>query len=187
MSRWFVVASVCAVSACTGCDAVPPAGSSVVSSAPSSALVGSDQAGGGTLAAARKGVAGVPFSGTLDGSYGAPDGEFPIFVETITGSGRATHLGPFTLKMVETVDVSRGTATGTFIFTAANGDTLDGSYDGEGKPAGALFSIVERADITGGTGRFAGAAGHIEIKRLFDMATGTTTGSFDGSLIWRAE
>ena len=42
--------------------------------------------------------------------------------------------------------------------------------------------IVETATITGGTGRFAGATGSFVCERLYDIAGGTTIGSFDGTI-----
>ena len=67
------------------------------------------------------------------------------------------------------------------MFTAANGDTVSGTFTGHAQP-GPLVSITEDATITAGTGRFAGATGSFVIDRVFDPATRTTTGSFEGSI-----
>jgi hypothetical protein len=123
----------------------------------------------------------VPFKGTLSGAYGASSGTFPIIHESIAASGNATHLGQYTLVMEETVNFLDATATGTFTFTAANGDTLSGRYTGQARP-GPIVSIVEHATITDGTGRFEGAAGAFVIEREFDPSNGTTAGAFDGSM-----
>ncbi len=75
------------------------------------------------------------------------------------------------------------TATGSYEFTAANGDTLTADFTGQASLATpGVLSIVETATITGGTGRFAGATGSFTGERLFDTATLMTTGSFEGTL-----
>jgi hypothetical protein len=45
-----------------------------------------------------------------------------------------------------------------------------------------VLRLVETADITGGTGRFANASGSFTSARIFNMAAGTTTGSFEGTI-----
>ena len=76
-----------------------------------------------------------------------------------TAEGTATHLGRFTGNVTAEVNPDN-TATGTFTFTAANGDQLSGTFVGEGvfiPPNTAR--ITEVATIENGTGRFAGATG----------------------------
>jgi hypothetical protein len=121
----------------------------------------------------------VPFKGDLEGQYGTPAGEFPLIRESIHASGHATHLGRYTLDIAETVNLLQASATGTFTFIAANGDTLYGSFTGQAQP-GPLVSIVENAAVVGGTGRFEGATGGFSINRVFDPVSRTTTGSFEG-------
>jgi hypothetical protein len=41
---------------------------------------------------------------------------------------------------------------------------------------------VETWTITGGTGRFTGAAGSFTVERSLDQTTGVTTGSFEGTI-----
>jgi hypothetical protein len=43
-----------------------------------------------------------------------------------------------------------------------------------------VVAITETATVTGGTGRFAGATGSIQVERIFDRATGVTTGTLEG-------
>ena len=62
------------------------------------------------------------------------------------------------------------TLTGTYEFTAANGDTLIADVTGQSPtPPGVLLS-VETATITGGTGRFASATGSFTVERLLTLA-----------------
>ena len=99
----------------------------------------------------------------------------------------ATHLGQFTGTLAAEV-TSENTSTGTFNFTAANGDQLSGTFVGiEGvfiPPNTAR--ITEVATIENGTGRFAGATGTFTMVRFdyIDFATGkaTGTGTFEGQI-----
>lgn len=71
-------------------------------------------------------------------------------------AGTGTHVGRFEIAFVECFDFVAGTFTVEFVITAANGDTLEGTY------AGGLTSETTweaEAQFTGGTGRFAGADG----------------------------
>ena len=90
----------------------------------------------------------VPFKGSLDGQSGTATGAFPLINESIMATGRATHLGRYTLNIAETVNLVEATATGTFTFTAANGDTIYGSFTGRAQP-GPLVAIVEEARVRG--------------------------------------
>jgi len=67
---------------------------------------------------------------------------------------------------------------------AANGDnvytTIVGSAVPEATPG--VDSITEINTITGGTGRFAGAQGSFTVMRLVTLATGFTSGSFNGTI-----
>jgi hypothetical protein len=76
------------------------------------------------------------------------------------GTGQLTHLGRHFMTSPHTSDVFTGETIGDQIFTAANGDQLTAFCAGfptpqaDGTVAGSLD-----CDITGGTGRFAGASG----------------------------
>ena len=50
---------------------------------------------------------------------------------TTTGPGQATHLGRFTRKGTVVIDLDDGSAEGTAVFTAANGDQLFMEIEGE--------------------------------------------------------
>ena len=105
-----------------------------------------------------------------------------------TAEGTATQLGRFT--GIFTADVHPdSTGTGTFNFTAANGDQLSGTFVGiEGvfiPPNTAR--IREAATIENGTGRFAGATGTFTMVRFdtIDFAPGgkvTGEGTFEGEI-----
>ena len=126
----------------------------------------------------------VPFKGSLEGfSVVTPINAQFIFVRLI-GTGNATQLGSFTVDVPHTVDLTTGIGIGIMTFTAANGDTLTAGFTGQGTPTTdpVVFSIVETATITGGTGRFAGATGSFIVTRSFSFATSLTTGSIEGTI-----
>ena len=137
------------------------------------------------LGLASQSVAGkqVPFKGSLDGVV-TTTGTPPIVSVNVDATGNATHLGHFTLAIPHEVNRTTSTATGSYHFTAANGDTLSADFTGQATPTTTpgVLSIVETATITGGTGRFAGATGNFITERLYDTIAGTTTGSFNGTI-----
>jgi hypothetical protein len=120
----------------------------------------------------------VPFRGVLEGTVTRSLPPPPIHVD-IAAVGTATQLGLFVVDIPH--DVVPPNAVGTYHFVAADGDELTATFTGVSAPAdpGFLY-IVETATITGGTGRFAGATGFFVCERLYDIAGGTTLGSFEG-------
>jgi hypothetical protein len=82
-----------------------------------------------------------------------------IFQIDINGTGTATLLGRCTYHAVECYDPVANAVTGEFTTTAANGDTIFGTYFG---PCTGN-SCAETALIQGGTGRFAGAKGQLDV------------------------
>src|SRR4051794_40377984 len=65
----------------------------------------------------------VPFRGSIQGVEIA-DVQFPKLFVDGSGSGKATHLGRFTLAYEVEVDLLTHSTFGSSVFTAANGDTL---------------------------------------------------------------
>ena len=125
----------------------------------------------------------VPFKGRLEGTATITPGTPPFLSVSIEGTGNATHLGRFTVEIPHVVNTTNRTSTGTYEFTAANGDTLTAGFTGQATlTAPGVLSIVETATITGGTGRFADATGSFTVERLFNQVTGLTTGSFEGTI-----
>jgi hypothetical protein len=126
----------------------------------------------------------VPFKGRLEGVGTITPLTPPFLSVSLEGTGNATQLGRFTLKIPHVVNTTNNTSTGTYEFTAANGDTLAAGFTGQASPTATpgFLSVVDTATITGGTGRFAGVTGSFTIERLVDQATGLTTGSFEGTI-----
>ena len=125
----------------------------------------------------------VPFKGSLQGLDIGTPGNPPYMSVQVTATGNATRLGLFTYTELDTVDTSTRIGTGTFVFTAANGDTVFGTISGQATftPPNVL-TIEENAIITGGTGRFAEATGTFTATRLKNTVTNVTTASFTGTI-----
>jgi hypothetical protein len=125
----------------------------------------------------------VPFKGRLDGVYTLAFSPLELSVEG-KGMGNATQLGQFMFEYHEVVDLSTETGTGTYEFTAANGDTLSATWTGLGSPTSDpnVLALVEDATVTGGTGRFVNASGSFTVKRLFNLTTNSGAGSFEGTI-----
>jgi hypothetical protein len=126
----------------------------------------------------------VPFKGRWEGAVTARTLTPPFLSVSFEGTGNATHLGRFTVEIRIVLNTTNRTLTGTYEFTAANGDTLTAGVTGQSPltAPGVPQTSVETATITGGTGRFASASGNFTAERVVDLATGLTTGSFEGTI-----
>jgi hypothetical protein len=125
----------------------------------------------------------VPFKGSLEGTVTVTPLDPPIAFVVIEATGSASHLGAFTLEFAHLVNQATRTAAGTYVITAANGDTVTADATGQATlVAPGVLTVAETATITGGTGRFAGASGSFTVERTFFVATGVTTGSFTGTI-----
>lgn len=101
------------------------------------------------------------------------------------GLGNATHLGLYAVSYHVEVDNSTGVGIESLSFVAANGDSISADGLGQGNPSEipGVNRIVEKYTITGGTGRFAGVTGSFTVVRLVALATGVSSGSFDGEIV----
>jgi hypothetical protein len=102
----------------------------------------------------------VPYRGSDKGRYTVPGTCSPgVFQIDINGTGTATLVGRYAYHADECYDPNANAVTGQFMVTAANGDTLFGTYAG---PC-AGNSCTEAAVVAGGTGRFANAQGELDV------------------------
>ena len=126
----------------------------------------------------------VPFKGSLEAVVTRIPLAPPLVAVLLTGTGNATHLGAFTFTAPHVVNLATRIATGSYVFTAANGDQVYADFVGHSTRTDqpGVIKIVEVATITGGTGRFAGATGGFTVVRLYDTIAGTTAGSFEGTI-----
>ena len=98
---------------------------------------------------------------------------------TATGEGQATYLGRFTRLSHVVVHPEDGSAEGTIVFTAANGDQL--FMDVVGLPT-TTASISGTYTFTGGTGRFRNASGGAEFVGLIAPDGIRITVAFEGTI-----
>lgn len=126
----------------------------------------------------------VPFRGGYEGSFtSTPIPGTPNALVVAEGTGEATQLGRFSFDFPLIVNLPTQTGSGTYTFTAANGDMVFADVVAKSSllPNG-LRHVAEVAIITDGTGRFAGATGGFIGERLLDRATGEVIGYFDGTI-----
>jgi hypothetical protein len=123
------------------------------------------------LPLAAQGHGSVPHRGSFVGT-GSP-------VSVVTGN--ATLLGRF----VGTGTVLAQTPTGIqgeFAWTGAHGDAITGTFvltlTGMVEPG--VFTFIETAQITSGTGRFANATGNALAAGTINVVTSEFSGRFDG-------
>ena len=122
----------------------------------------------------------TPFKGTVN-AIETGQVVFPTRFLDREGTGNATHLGRYTEHVVMQINIPTLSSMGAATFTAANGDTLSASVDGQATRTGpTTLSIVEDYTITGGTGRFADATGSFTLKSTLDQVTGVSSGKFSG-------
>jgi hypothetical protein len=120
----------------------------------------------------------VPFNGTVSGSVETQEPVSECIVHAHASNfGNANQVGAFTgsgeLYQDFCADPPNVTYTGTFHWIAANGDELSGTFDGYLSPTETpgVYDNHENTDVTGGTGRFTGAAGHWESGGQIDVTT----------------
>jgi hypothetical protein len=127
----------------------------------------------------------VPFRGVVSGSVASviPLDECNQRIEAVNG-GNATHLGRFTGTAEFVLDVCNLTYVGSYVFTAANGDSISGPFVGSLTPTDVpgVFDNTESAFVTSGTGRFAGATGTFNLDGQINLNTGTFSLPFEGTI-----
>ena len=85
----------------------------------------------------------------------------------------------------EFINVQTLTVTGgAFTITAANGDTIQGTYEGAAAPTAVegVITYLVSGPITGGTGRFAGAAGMLTFSGIADLRTSVLSETISGQI-----
>ena len=127
----------------------------------------------------------VPFRGVVSGSIISitPLDECHLLAEVVNG-GNATQLGRFTGTAEFVLNVCDLTYVGSYVFTAANGDSISGPFFGHLTPTGVqgVFDNTETAFITNGTGRFANATGTFDLGGQINLNTGTFSLPWQGTI-----
>lgn len=112
---------------------------------------------------------------------------FPTMFVTATGTGDAPQIGRFAVSYRIEMDLLDLSTTETAYFVTPNGDNFQAKAVGqavEDKTPG-VYNAIEIYTITGGTGLFEGASGTFTLRRLFNLATGVTTSTFEGTILIR--
>lgn len=115
----------------------------------------------------------VPFSGSSAGMYAFTSGT----TATVDSFGKSTIMGPFQSHEDLTLS-STGAVVGTITWTSADGSTIVADV------AGAFTSPTTVSGtylVTGGTGRFEGAAGSASFTATL-LGPDTVSASFSGQL-----
>jgi hypothetical protein len=127
----------------------------------------------------------VPFNGTVSGNIISTTSldECHLLIDVVNG-GNATQLGRFSGTAQFILNVCDLSYIGTYEFTAANGDSISGSFIGQLTSSGTpgVFDNDETAFITSGTGRFADATGTFHLGGQIDINTGTFALPWQGTI-----
>jgi hypothetical protein len=131
------------------------------------------------------------FDGTVSGtippqSQWVPDPTNPcVFTIMLVNGGTSNLLGQFHGTAIFVPNVCDGSYTGSYQFIAANGhDSISGPFRGQNIPTATagVFTNVETATITGGTGRFKNASGMFQLYGVIDFNTSTFVVPWLGTL-----
>jgi hypothetical protein len=120
----------------------------------------------------------VLFQGNAEGATVNVSPDPAGVVLTVQAEGDATQLGRFSREETILFNPATGTLTGLIVFTAANGDELSGTVQGQFvSPTTALGTYT----FTSGTGRFDNASGEADFS-LATLDGVNFTVEFEGSL-----
>jgi hypothetical protein len=122
----------------------------------------------------------MPFKATFTASFQSLTLplDLPIVTQLVTGAGQSDLLGKFTVAAHRTVQLGLngeqlGAGANPGVFTAENGDALYWATD---QRVGGFM-------ITGGKGRFCGAAGSGNVTGTPNPSTGEITFAWDGMIL----
>lgn len=116
----------------------------------------------------------VPFRGRDAGYFVITPMGGPMVLTQDFTTGHGTHLGAYSLVAQEDINLETLAVTnGSFTITAANGDTIYGTYSGQAEATDrpGVIRYVATGPITGGTGRFEGATGTLTFDGVADLTT----------------
>jgi hypothetical protein len=129
----------------------------------------------------------VPLKGDItivpDGSPSVVISTDPLIVrQSRSITGIVSHLGRVEGTIVQNVNLQNLNFFGVFTLYGANGDSITGEVTGNlvftEDPT--ILDVIEAINITGGTGRFAGATGSAIGDGQANRATGVALESFRG-------
>jgi hypothetical protein len=109
------------------------------------------------------------------GTFVTSDLTPPLVLTKDKATGIATHLGRYTLRASEVINLATlEVSDGSFKITAANGDTIVGTYAGMAAATSDPLVITYHVTgpVTGGSGRFHGAHGRLTWDGVANLGTG---------------
>jgi hypothetical protein len=140
-----------------------------------------------------------PFKGTTktwlveEGDVACACSDMTTIIGYGEGGGQVTHLGNVSEELTVCIEEIVFDENGEFVeghiggvcveLTAANGDEvwlLGGPHIFKPAPGCFCMKAQLKETITGGTGRFEGASGQVDVLVTFDIATGIYTEEYDG-------
>jgi hypothetical protein len=109
-----------------------------------------------------------------------------VLEQTDTGTCQLSHLGRSDIFSIKEIHFATGTQITTQLrITAANGDVLTGTGIGANQPAGpGLVGFTAVMTISGGTGRFAGASGSLDVSGVANLMTNTASLEMEGRVTY---
>ena len=133
----------------------------------------------------------VPISGTCVSQDAEPPVlAFPFLNQVITGTCEFSHLGRTDMYLRQRVDLRTGISVGQVTFTGADGGTLQITQSASSSDIGpSTKTFTGSATITGGTGRFEGASGALELggTLTFDQdGIGHAASTYNGRIAYDA-
>jgi hypothetical protein len=132
----------------------------------------------------------VPFHANIKAMITDQVVAIPIVYIKEDGIGNATHLGKIEYHMEETVifdAVFNGESEQDIILTAANGDKLYIHSTTKLTPISGdplILDVQGSGGITGGTGRFEGASGTLQVKAIANTETSEVTEGIYGNIMY---
>jgi hypothetical protein len=108
-----------------------------------------------------------------------------VIAQVDTGNCVASHIGASTLVSDKVINLIAGTQTLQLAFTAANGDVLRASGTGtNAMVAPGIVNFTADVTFTGGTGRFANAAGRATIRGQANLAEARSAMVTEGFILY---
>ena len=127
---------------------------------------------------------GMPVEGILAVNFTRSTTSPGIFAVSANGIGNLSNVGNLSFQLQKTLDFTATipTMVGTFTITAANGDTVTGTYGGviTVPDSNGFAAFSGQITVTSGTGRFQGASGSVSFSACSN--NGVAAYSFKGVL-----
>ena len=125
----------------------------------------------------------VPFKGSLEGVVTVTPLAPPFVLVFVDATGKATHLGQFTLEIPHIVNRANSTAVGSMTSWRPTATRCPLNLPGKPRHVDTRRPLHRGdRDHHGRHGPVRHAAGSFLCERLFDTVAGTTTGSFEGTI-----